>query len=685
MPQPPGSAYVSGCLNHNGNNNLRAELVASPRSPTAVHHQAPVFEISSRAFLAPTPLDLPKWPTGPQAVASSSLATIFDSLLDVIFLALSTLFLLFGLRIYHKDQVPIAKFPRETAALLEAAKYGPTVFPILFASVIARATHAILLWRLERGEDIGVLDVLAGSTSLASSVISQLKLRIFSFVGIPLIVIWALSPIGGQASFRQLTISKKILLDSTQSYYMISTGNMPFLQFLPIISWFSIVNAIFMSSVMGPPTTKSSPADIWGNVKIPYIERYENGSTPDSKGWFSVNSTNSIYSSLVGVPISGLDSLLADSTYTMNLESTYLYLECPVLYDSSQRTPDNVARFVNKGPDDNVPYRGLLGPLPNGADPIGATGSGASIWSFDNNTERVNMDPTSLTARTFTYLSWGPTAGSNCTIKSTYVEVAVTCRSSSTCTITKIRRSRLSNPPAAYSLLETKTKPFPNPYGGNNNWWLFSANFVNSINDYGASDTTAVQGYLLNPDDPLSSSMGINGVRNNKLTVTNDVYAERLGQLFNTYWTCMNGLHAISGGMTTTTAVMPGTNLSDENVVRVNSSSTNVVHSRSIEVIQCHIGWVIVLLAASTVLILASLVGPIIRYFLAKGPDIDLNISSLATRNNPYITLPPSGSSLGASERLRLLKDVRVMFGDVNGTREIGKMAIATCGSREVL
>ncbi|KAM0128151.1 hypothetical protein ACHAO1_009111 [Botrytis cinerea] len=549
MPHPPGSAYVSGCLNHNGNNNVRAELVASSRSLTAAHHQAPVFEISSRAFLAPTPLDLPKWPTGPQAATSSSLATIFDSLLD-----------------------------------------GPTVFPILFASVIARAAHAILLWRLEKGEDIGVLDVLAGSTSLASTVISQLKLRIFSFVGIPLIVIWALSPIGGQASFGQLTISKKMLLDSTQSYYMISTGSMPFLQFLPIISWFSIVNAIFMSSVMGPPTTKSSPSDIWGNVKIPYIERYENGATPDSKGWFSVNYTNSIYSSLIR-----------------------------------------------------------------------------------------------LLLRTFTYLSWGPTAGSNCTITSTYVEVAVTCRSSSTCTITKIRRSRLSNPPAAYSLLETKMKPFPNPYGGNNNWWLFSANFVNSINDHGASDTTAVQGYLLNPDDPLSYSMGINGVRNDKSTVTNDVYAERLGQLMNTYRTCMNELHAISGGMTTATAFMPGANLSDENVVRVNSSSTNVVHSRSIEVIQCHIGWMIALLATSTVLILASLVNPIIRYFLAKVPDIDLNISSLATRNNPYITLPPNGTSLGASERSRLLKDVRVMFGDANGTREIGKLAIATCENGEGL
>ncbi|KAF5877635.1 uncharacterized protein Bfra_002002 [Botrytis fragariae] len=108
-------------------------------------------------------------------------------------------------------------------------------------------------------------------------------------------------------------------------------------------------------------------------------------------------------------------------------------------------------------------------------------------------------------------------------------------------------------------------KPFLNPSGTNNNWWLFSAHFVNSINDYGVSDTTAIQGYLLNPGDPLSSSMGINGVHFKPPIVTNDVYAERLGQLMNTYWACAN--------------------LSDENVVRVNSSSADVVRSGSIEVI----------------------------------------------------------------------------------------------------
>jgi hypothetical protein len=71
------------------------------------------------------------------------------------------------------------------------------VFPILFASVLGRAVHAILIWRLENGERIGILDTLAGSTSLTSTFTSQLQLRRITLLGVTLIAVWALSPVGG--------------------------------------------------------------------------------------------------------------------------------------------------------------------------------------------------------------------------------------------------------------------------------------------------------------------------------------------------------------------------------------------------------------------------------------------------------------------------------------------------------
>lgn len=86
---------------------------------------------------------------------------------------------------------------------------GPTVFPVLFAAVISRATHAVLLWRLKPGERTGVLDILAGSTSLTSTAISQIRLRLVNCLGLSLLLTLLLSPVGGQVSFRQLSLGTR--------------------------------------------------------------------------------------------------------------------------------------------------------------------------------------------------------------------------------------------------------------------------------------------------------------------------------------------------------------------------------------------------------------------------------------------------------------------------------------------
>jgi uncharacterized sodium:solute symporter family permease YidK len=75
---------------------------------------------------------------------------------------------------------------------------------------------------------------------------------------------------------------------------------------------------------------------------------------------------------------------------------------------------------------------------------------------------------------------------------------------------------------------------------------------------------------------------------------------------------------------------------------------------------------------ASIVLILGSLVSPIVHLFLIGDPEVMMNISSLATRNNPYIPLPEGGTDLGASTRARLLKGLRVRFGDIEAGSKVG-------------
>lgn len=59
------------------------------------------------------------------------------------------------------------------------------------------------------------------------------------------------------------------------------------------------------------------------------------------------------------------------------------------------------------------------------------------------------------------------------------------------------------------------------------------------------------------------------------------------------------------------------------------------------------------------------------RHLLTCNPDILMNISSLATRNNPYVPLPNYETYLDASDRARLLRNFKVRFGDIDGTAEV--------------
>ena len=108
-------------------------------------------------------------------------------------------------------------------------------------------------------------------------------------------------------------------------------------------------------------------------------------------------------------------------------------------------------------------------------------------------------------------------------------------------------------------------------------------------------------------------------------------------------------------------------------------STTGVKYER-VEVIIADKRWAITLSIASLVLIVFSLVPPLVRHFLTAGPDIAMNFSSLATRNNTYVAIPAGGSFLPAADRFRLLKDLRLRFADAEGKSDVGNLVIAAQG-----
>ncbi|KAF2818357.1 hypothetical protein CC86DRAFT_309338, partial [Ophiobolus disseminans] len=457
---------------------------------------------------------------------------------------------------------------------------GPTIFPILFAAVVGRAAHSILVWRFEKGARIGTLDTLAESTSLTSTVISQFKLRVVSFLGVGLVTVWALSPVGGQASFRQLSIGVTTKTEPVVFDYMASTANLYGYEDSGRNSVWAVVNTLFNAAMIGPLATKRSPLDLWGNVKIPRIEYYEadHNTPPDNDGWFDVN----------------------------------------------------------------------LG---------------------------KDQDPAVFVSLAFTF-GYDTTTGlplrAECSLKTAYVEVEVSCSTALTCLVSKIRRSQLPHPHPNITQLDVQTGP-------SWNWLTFSTALVSSVTSRSAYPTL-LDFYIAAPENPLLTTKDWPRLKQSAHT-----YTVRLGQLINTYWTCTSAPYAMTAGLTPQTSYQdPNTTftLNDPDIALWRTSGTR---NRAVEIMQAHKPWVTALCIASVILIIASTVPPVVRCFLARGPDVLMNVSSLATRDNAYVAVPGSGTFLDASERARLLRDCRVRFGDAEDGDGVGKLVIGTLDGADIV
>jgi hypothetical protein len=202
------------------------------------------------------------------------------------------------------------------------------VFPLAFADVMGRTVKAYTGWRLERGETLGRLNILAGSATLVSTVVSQLSLRIFSPLGLVMTMIWALSPLGGQAalwvfSLVNVTSSADVSYvypkDSYNSVYgmggLFMTGTSA--------TELGMAQALYASSIMGTESVKQSGVDLWANVKIPYIELMEQNvsQSVDPDGWYSLEDASYETASLVGV--STFDLPMAAYNISFSIGASY--------------------------------------------------------------------------------------------------------------------------------------------------------------------------------------------------------------------------------------------------------------------------------------------------------------------------------------------------------------------------
>ncbi|KAI4606939.1 hypothetical protein J4E83_009850 [Alternaria metachromatica] len=600
------------------------------------------------------------WPTSPRSIEISTSLLIWYIVVDISLLAISFTFFVFAILVLSFDQKPTSSHQRAARRFEQASNWVSQKLPDLAIKLLtgfrARRSIPYSLLRL-----LGEPPMLFCFGDLRKA---NFHLRTVSYVGLGLVAIWMLSPVGGQSSFRQITFGPKQHSESTTYTYVVPGPGM----WAPDqFTTESILNSFYVAALLSPATKEASPRDAWGHAKIPRIEHYESTSSPDKEGWYSTdNGTGDSYSSFIGVPMSGIDSPdYAD--YAAKIEAMYFRPIC------------SSASF----PDDGFDHSSWIGNL---------------HWT-ENTVERSRRSAEDLTPFSSVWKTRAEPQSNYkpflCTLETAYVEVEVLCATHTTCSASHVRRSLLEHPSVAYTQLGLI-------YRENETMWEKAIE---------SSSGLLSEGYVQDPRDP----------RNQLRTTLDDLPTEtvgvRIGQMLNAYWATMNGKSVFTGAFNEHTTWLDqsiawkyqdgsqlisstGPNIYTCPIGRTSNctlqspgagqiSTWNYDHysqartwattgtkRSNVEVFHAHYQWVVALIISSTILIMASVVPLYVRTRLSCGPDILMNFSSLATRDNPYVALPATGTHLDAADRSRFMRHVRIRFGDVEGENAIGRLGI---------
>ena len=286
-----------------------------------------------------------------------------------------------------------------------------------------------------------------GSQSLASAVERSVSLRRFYISGTVALVLWLLSPLGGQSSLRILGFTNTLILSEGQIHYFnttsISFKNSIFSSGDDYSSF--IVSALLDASLMQSDNVLSSPVDQWNNVKIPRLDDLSpfTDATPENP-WISLDQTShKAWSSLTGLMIQHLP-VAGISTFT--LESTYIDLSCtnsnrinedqPVAY---QQTFKSRLKFHNASRPFESPHSAYHANMNS---------------SFFMDTDSVEFSPEDDYINTPLNLLYASNLGINRfldlfnrSVGTARVESEITCHGSS-CATNRMRRSEIySEPP----------------------------------------------------------------------------------------------------------------------------------------------------------------------------------------------------------------------------------------------
>ncbi|OJD26795.1 hypothetical protein ACJ73_01814 [Blastomyces percursus] len=527
----------------------------------------------------------------------------------------------------------------------------PTIFPIIFAALVGYFFRIYGTFRAERGIRLGTLEQLVGSNSFFSAFERQMLLRDFGFIGLVIMAVWALSPIGGQAGLRLLSTSLQEAPYNATNWYLspLSTRDTSLVGTSSIQTAGDLVTSLYTSSMMASETIAGTGMDLWGNVKIPDINSLKPGDNDSDWRMVDWNSTVQ-FTSLLGLPVG---RPLAEGNMTFTVTSHHFDVQC--LNNILAEKEDLATLSYNMVNASSGPGHSMLTYLvdkfPAMTDEVGGDISSRAKFMFGSRT-RHNGNHT-----------WGL---ANCTLGNLAVDSRVECQSES-CRVRAVRPSlRVENDKSLSHYINFTFHFLPKATDRDESTnYLYSA----TLTERWMNDTS-----LLFRAGRIDMDLW---------KLDPKVLSTRLEVALNSFW------------QASFATIFRGTPLPKDPATyeAMGDCSTEErpwycfvpVEARGVryvgEVYKCDRAWFAVFFIISLVLQILALASVVLKR-ITLAPDI-LGFVSSYTRDNPHAPVS-AGSFQDGLVRTRQLKDVRVMLGDVRSAEQVGHISFVAEGDTPI-
>ncbi|KAF4822436.1 hypothetical protein CGCSCA5_v002385 [Colletotrichum siamense] len=588
---------------------------------------------------------------------------LLDTLLtlpSVAFITYTFLVLVNNGRPIDQSQIPL---------LRTAAIYSPTLFPIAFSAVAASFLKAAAAWRLEQGISVLSLEYLLNCRTVFSAFTTPMSLRAANRLTPLLIILWALSPLGGQAALRVMEMVPSTATEPWlfQNLEFMSAFRHSGPQSSAGFSLLPSIQSAFVTALGTPADIKAEPQDLFGNIKIPMVEAFqslhqmEHDKRQDNDGWYQLDSksaTSTVWSSIAGIPVATLGGLSSKANYSFAFETSYIYADCSVQRGTSMNFTE-WASYRQEGPGRYSTNRTLViytkrPPLPFDTNPL------ELVFTSYASTQELTTNAT-------------------CVLRTTYVEVDVGCHGT-TCGARHVRPLQKPDNMTTRTVLNNMAPEGQPGYGTAGLFDGFMSTFVRSgLSLWDLQEgrqlkpfASALETYFTEPDSPYSAA-GISSWDGTDIfPVGGRVFSQRFSQLLNTFWLASVASYNITGNFHFQSDI--GTTLPGPIITQ------NITGTRTPDflVMRVNDGWMLTLFVASTAMLISGVIAAVLGS-MRRGPDV-LDHPTFFSRDSPYVNVSScySGSVEDASEQVRRTRDMRVCIGDVSPTEETGHLAFGT-------